>query len=255
MTAAPATHYPESFWRSLKHLNGFRLYLAAFFILSALFADRLSWLSREHLGSFLVISLAYAAATWPIGYMLRERHPGFDYCFSYAGEFMNPVGQDVSTFDLLELHIWMCSPEFNDFHQRIGYDLGASKFDPAGYPAMQRAEAEYRKSPEHWRGFLDAAIDAAASWSRITGLPLATTECWGPINYRDWPMLDWGWVREVCEHGLDRALATGRWKALATSNFCGPQFRGMWRDIDWHRRLTSAIGKAAIAIPARGAAT
>ncbi len=71
MTAAPATHYPESFWRSLKHLNGFRLYLAAFFILSALFADRLSWLSREHLGSFLVISLAYAAATWPIGYMLR----------------------------------------------------------------------------------------------------------------------------------------------------------------------------------------
>jgi hypothetical protein len=86
-------------------------------------------------------------------------------------------------------------------------------------------------------------------------LPLATTECWSPINYRDWPMLDWGWVREVCEHGLDRALATGRWKALATSNFCGPQFRGMWRDIDWHRRLTSAIGKAAIAIPARGAAT
>lgn len=78
MTAAPATHYPESFWRSLKHLNGFRLYLAAFFILSALFADRLSWLSREHLGSFLVISLAYAAATWPIGYMLRERHPGFE---------------------------------------------------------------------------------------------------------------------------------------------------------------------------------
>ncbi len=178
---------------------------------------------------------------------VRERHPGFDYCFSYAGEFMNPAGQDVSTFDLLELHIWMCSPEFSDFHQRIGYDLGASRFDPAGYPAMQRAEAEYRQAPGHWRGFLEAAIDAAATWSQTTGLPLVTTECWGPINYRDWPMLDWGWVKEVCEHGVGRALMTGRWKALATSNFCGPQFRGMWRDIDWHRRLTTAIKCAPLA--------
>lgn len=25
------------------------------------------------------------------------------------------------------------------------------------------------------------------------------------------------------------------------SNFCGPQFAGMWRDVEWHKRLTSII--------------
>lgn len=78
MTAAPATHYPESFWRSLRHLNGFRLYLSVFFVLSALFAETLSWLSRDNLGSFLIISLTYALSTWPIRGMLRERRPGFE---------------------------------------------------------------------------------------------------------------------------------------------------------------------------------
>lgn len=183
--------------------------------------------------------------------MIRERHPDFDYCYSFAGEFLDPAGQDISGFDLLELHIWMCSPEFNDFYERIGYDLAASRFGPDGYPAMQGAEAEYRRDPQHWLGYLDRAIDAAAEWSRAADLPVVTTECWGPVNYRDWPMLDWGWVKEVCAHGVERAISTGRWAAVATSNFCGPQFRGMWRDIDWHQRLTSAItstevnGKAA----------
>jgi hypothetical protein len=37
------------------------------------------------------------------------------------------------------------------------------------------------------------------------------------------------------------ASATGRWLAMATSNFCGPQFVGMWRDVSWHQRLTDVI--------------
>ena len=37
------------------------------------------------------------------------------------------------------------------------------------------------------------------------------------------------------------AVSTGSWAAIATSNFCGPQFRGMWDDVEWHRRLTGLI--------------
>ena len=59
-------------------------------------------------------------------------------------------------------------------------------------------------------------------------------------------MLDWGWVRELCELGTLTAAATGRWLAIATSNFCGPQFVGMWRDVEWDRRLTRAIREAPI---------
>jgi hypothetical protein len=48
-------------------------------------------------------------------------------------------------------------------------------------------------------------------------------------------------VKELCEVGVDAACATGRWTSMGTSNFCGPQYRGMWRDIAWHRRLTDRI--------------
>ncbi|MDR1824378.1 MAG: hypothetical protein LBR27_03440 [Bifidobacteriaceae bacterium] len=31
---------------------------------------------------------------------------------------------------------------------------------------------------------------------------------------------------------------------MGTSNFCGPQFHGMWDDVAWHQRLTAAIHAA-----------
>jgi len=61
------------------------------------------------------------------------------------------------------------------------------------------------------------------------------------VNYKDGPMLDWGWVKEICAHGVESAVRTGAWKAVCTSNFCGPQFVGMWRDIGWHQTLTRRI--------------
>jgi hypothetical protein len=42
--------------------------------------------------------------------------------------------------------------------------------------------------------------------------------------------------------------STGQWVAIATSNFCEPQFKGMWDDIEWHRRLTDIIKNSAINI-------
>ena len=62
-----------------------------------------------------------------------------------------------------------------------------------------------------------------------------------PIDYKDMPLLDWGWVKEACEFGVTLAAKSGRWLAIATSNFCGPQFVGMWRDLAWHRKLTGLI--------------
>jgi hypothetical protein len=39
---------------------------------------------------------------------------------------------------------------------------------------------------------------------------------------------------------------------MATSNFCGPQFVGMWRDIAWHKRLTDLIKSSSIDPDLRG---
>jgi hypothetical protein len=78
----------------------------------------------------------------------------------------------------------------------------------------------------------------------VSGKPLITTECWSLVDYKDWPLLKWDWIKDLCETGVRTAAGTGRWAAMATSNFCGPQFRGMWRDAGWHRRMTQVIRSA-----------
>jgi hypothetical protein len=87
-------------------------------------------------------------------------------------------------------------------------------------------------------------------------LPLATTECWGVVDYKDWPLLNWDWVKDMCALGVETAAATGRWSVVATSNFCGPQFAGMWRDVAWHQRLTQLVKRSRLDAelrPANGA--
>ncbi len=78
MASTPAITYPDSFWRSLKHLNGFRLYLGIFFVLSALFANRFSWLSQQHIATFVVLCALYTVSSWPIGRMISKRRPSFE---------------------------------------------------------------------------------------------------------------------------------------------------------------------------------
>ncbi len=182
---------------------------------------------------------------------LRAAHPGVPLTFSQTTD---PSGAHTAAnprgIDFLEPHIWMVTS--SDFYQRINYNF--ERFDLSGYDRVARhAEPLYRADPAHWQKALTDAIALNADWSRRTGLPLVTTECWGIVDYKDWPLLDWGWVRELCALGTETAAATGRWAAIATSNFCGPQFRGMWRDIAWHRRLTERI-KSSVSEAPLGAA-
>jgi hypothetical protein len=104
-----------------------------------------------------------------------------------------------------------------------------------------KAEALYKSKPDYWKSRLTYGVEFLAEWGRASGKPLITTECWSVVDYKDWPMLAWDWIKDLCETGVRTAAATGRWAAMGTSNFCGPQFAGMWRDVEWHRRMTAII--------------
>ena len=157
--------------------------------------------------------------------LLKEAYPRMDFCFSFTTDLENWQGKDVS---FLEPHIWMV--QTGDFYERIDYKY--ERFDPVGYEKLVcMAEPLYRSDEEHWQQALCKGIGDVADWSRASGKPLVTTECWGIVDYKDWPMLDWGWVKELYAIGVESAAATNRWAAIASSNFCGPQFVGMWRDV------------------------
>jgi hypothetical protein len=178
--------------------------------------------------------------------VVRASYPGLSYTFSFTSEYDSWREQDVSMLDFLEPHLWMT--HFTDFYQQVGYHY--ERFESKGYENLvQHAERLYRERPDHWQAGLKKGIALLADWSRAARKPLVTTECWSLVDYKDWPLLSWDWLKELCEFGVREASATGRWAAIATSNFCGPQFRGMWRDVAWHRRMTDVIHRGALPAP------
>lgn len=172
----------------------------------------------------------------------REHEPLIPVTVSLVG-FDARVREQWAFMDFLEPHIWMA--QSSDFLERIGGNY--NNFDYSGYTALAAgAQSLFRAERRHWEELLRKRILGWANISCDCKRPLVTTECWAVVNYRDWPGLDWGWVKELCEYGVEEALRTGRWAGLATSNFCGPQFAGMWGDISWHQRLTKKIRSSTV---------
>jgi hypothetical protein len=173
--------------------------------------------------------------------LLTAAYKDIPVCFSITSEFEKYKTENVSKQDLLELHIWIAN--CTDFYKEVGYDF--EFFGNTKYKELQlNGERVYRSKEQFWLGELQKRIAMCAEWSVNTSLPLVTTECWGPIDYKDMPLLKWDWVKESCAFGTKQSAATGRWLAIATSNFCGPQFPGMWQDVEWHRQLTTFIKKS-----------
>jgi hypothetical protein len=182
--------------------------------------------------------------------LVRGAYPNLPLCYSFVFDIRAGAREeDVEYMDVLELHLWLALAEASSFYAAIGYDVMNSGFDPSSYEVLADAPRVYAEDPDRWLGGLYELIEASARWSERSGKPLMTTEAWGPINYKDGPGLDWDWVLHSCEAGVRAALATERWAAVCTSNFCGPQFVGMWREVEWHRRLTDAIRSSRLAVP------
>lgn len=179
--------------------------------------------------------------------LVRTQYPEMPLLFSVAtGRMQSFLEHNLRYFDLLDPHIWMAQQYSGEFYGECGYAY--EHFDPKGYTNLSlKATGVYRARPKYWQKGLVDGIESFAEVSRKIGMPLATTECWGVVDYKDWPLLQWDWVQELCALGAQQAAQSQRWLAIASSNFCEPQFVGMWRDKAWHQRVTAMIRSAEIA--------
>lgn len=176
---------------------------------------------------------------------VRTVHPDLDLTFSVSTELATWPDQEVGFLDVLEVHVWMANSEFGDYDRRVGYHQ--PRFSDEGYRRLARhGREEYERDRLRHDEALFTMIDTMADWSRAVGKPLYTSECWSLVDYKDWPGLEWDWILDLNARAVEYAAGTGRWAGMATSNFCGPQFVGMWREVEWHRRLTRAITSATL---------
>lgn len=175
---------------------------------------------------------------------MRVKYPDMPFLFSFDCWDVHKYEEvDTSFLDLFEHHIWMVHQNNNEFYKKVDYKDG--QFLPEAYKKVVKvAEKLYKAKPLYWQKLLTDKIKLTGEVAKKVGRPLVTTECWEIVDYKDWPLLNWDWVKELCALGTVTAAQTGMWVGIATSNFCGPQFVGMWRDVKWHQEMTAIIKSA-----------
>lgn len=173
---------------------------------------------------------------------VREKYDDIPLCFSLDNDYFEHYrNRDLSFFDFVEHHIWMTSLNNSEFYNLIGKEADGRWSDKAYHILSDNCLRVYNERPEYWKQLLRDGIRELADSVKKQDLLLATTECWGIVDYKDYPLLSWDWVKDLCEIGVETAISTNQWAMIATSNFACPQFVGMWRDVEWHRRLTDLI--------------
>ncbi|HEX6533593.1 MAG TPA: cellulase-like family protein [Gemmatimonadaceae bacterium] len=167
---------------------------------------------------------------------VQSRFPGYPYQMSVT--YTTPLDSvDVSRFGTLDYHLWFTAAGEIP-HWRELSSLDQSKDNR---PAFRELVAFWDANKTRMTGWMDGAIAAVAAKARAHGIPCGNTEGWGPVGWLDHPELDWRWVKEAGEIAVHLARKHDEYRYICTSNFTHPQFRGIWEDVQWHRRLTSVI--------------
>ena len=171
----------------------------------------------------------------------KESYPDIPTTFSLCSEFCRMQKEDFSDYDFFEPHIWIDSDgdgRFEDGLKRYMQDTVVSQEE-----LFLIKKEFYEDGKEYWDEVLHQQIHFFGNLSRKWNKPLITTECWAIVFYLDSPV-GWDWIKGICEKGVSFAIEEMCYAAIATSNFCSPQFKGMWEDLKWHQKMTEQIHKA-----------
>lgn len=166
----------------------------------------------------------------------QEKFPKLRFTYSLTSYWEEIRALKINAFDVLELHLWMSQDV--RFSSRSTFDSitkDRGKHDYADYMnRINNTMASVR--PMMLKG-LHNRLAYAKAWSEEIGAPLTTTEAWGPWWHMDSKDLDWKWLYDWCEQGMDLA---GQYGMLGATpwNYSHPYWEN-WKNIQWYKRVNS----------------
>ncbi len=167
---------------------------------------------------------------------LKGRYPDMDF-YASLDSSMELDRIDMTEFDALDYHIWFAHTGKVPGLDKVGSRDQTQDYREV-YSGLQLYWKENRDSLVKWMEGRLSDISTAASKHNIV---CGNTEGWGPISWFDHPELNWEWTKESAEICVDLAKRHDNYKFICTSNFTHPQFRGIWDDIQWHKKITDRI--------------
>jgi hypothetical protein len=167
---------------------------------------------------------------------LKAEFPRLDFFASFCRQMLLE-DIDLSNFAALDYHIWFADSGRIPGLNELG-NLDQSKDNRAIY---KEAFAAWQQNRDELIEWMDGNMKKVSDTARKYGICCGNTEGWGPVHWMDHPDIGWEWTKDAGEICVDLAKKYDNYKFICTSNFTHPQFRGIWDDIKWHRRLTSKI--------------
>lgn len=174
---------------------------------------------------------------------LSARWPELDF---FASQTQNAWGRnetdmDYSRFGLLDIHLWFV--HHLEFSKEYFEHIDHMKNDIHWAEAFKAMMGKWHANKDEYIGWADCKIQVMSEVAEKWKLPLGNTEGWGAIHWEDHPSLGWDWIKETGEIGATLGAKYG-YAFNNTSDFCQPNFVGMWEDIEYHRRVTDIIRSA-----------
>ncbi len=163
----------------------------------------------------------------------QSRYPRLRFTYSLTSFHKEVRSLGLQLFDVLELHLWIHSPRFDN---RSGFNS----------ITKDRGQRDY----QDYAGRIAAALDTvgpmlaqemrakcafARAWAEEIAAPVVTTEAWGPWWHMDHPDLDWGWLRDWCEQCMTLAGEHKFW-GVTPWNYAHPYWKN-WSDVRWYRKV------------------
>jgi hypothetical protein len=161
------------------------------------------------------------------------RYPQLRFTYSFTGFFKEQRALGLQFFDVLELHLWIHSPRFENRagFNKITKDRGQRSY--ADY--ARRIIAAMDAVGPMLAGEMQNQIAFAKAWGNEIAAPVVVTEAWGPWWHMDHPDLDWNWLKEWCEQSMALAGEHGFW-GVTPWNYSHPYWKN-WSDVGWYRKV------------------
>jgi hypothetical protein len=163
----------------------------------------------------------------------QSRYPGLRFTYSLTSFFKELRSLGLRMFDVLELHLWIHSPRFDN---RTGFNQLTKDRGQRGYKDYARRIAATLETVgpmlvQEMRN----QLAFAKAWSEEIAAPVVTTEAWGPWWHMDHPDLDWSWLRDWCEQCMTLAAEHKFW-GVTPWNYSHPYWKN-WSDVAWYRKV------------------
>jgi len=188
-------------------------------------SDELRW-------NKLQIDFAYTLMDSSLSYF-HKKYPQLRFTYSFSELWEEMRYMNLTAFDVLELHIWLTQSK--RFMTRTLFDEQKKYRGEEDYADYNR---RLIKTMEAIKPMLikdmHNKLQYAKDWADEIAVPLVTTEAWGPWWQMDSKSLEWNYLYDWCELGVQLSAQYGFW-GTTPWNYSHPYWNN-WSNIEWYKK-------------------